>query len=1543
MNPILLSRQVEASLKDLVRSTLNATGAAFEGTVERFLGEPANYIKGPWISVAMPFRQATRPDGSFDQPFPSVPLRFAPFQHQLTAFERLSGSSPRSTLIATGTGSGKTESYLWPILDHCRVTKSTPGVKAILIYPMNALATDQARRIAQAIHQIPALHGVQAGIYADAEPVSPTDAMTEQEVITRRSAMWSKPPDILLTNYKMLDYLLLRGKDQPLWAKNAAETLRFLVVDELHTFDGAQGADLALLIRRLKHRLGTPERHLICVGSSATLGSGADAAADLRSYATTIFGEDFDENSVIRETRKSANEVFPETEYFEWPDDAAVEAALEQSLGLSQAETARQLTRCLFPEPRDPDLEQIHQGDPATIGWRLLLGNLLLQHHATQKILRIATDAQAPLDLATIAEQLGKSKALKTRTPAARARLVELIVSLLAWARSGSEAAPQPLFGLRLQIWVREMAGMVATLPRWEGGKRSRIDLRHARDCDEHTLTRLLPLVNCSRCGTAAHVCRQPRTGNGLGAALNELYEEYFDDQSTQLRLIYHEPLEKKTRGLVIEGLLDSESLEFTSADHKTINETDTRSPVWLYNPTLQGEVDRSCSACGFGNGLLLFGVRASRITATLANTLYASRHNEEDSEAKPRLLMFSDSVQDAAQRAAVTEIRNISSVVGKSLFDALRASETQGLSLAHVIRDLPAELHASLGPAAFAATFITREQTWRSPYQQLLRSDQLPEPAKFASRVEAMLGWKYFEDLTYLSHMSSALESSATVVADVSPDLIEDAATQLPARLANALSGGVTLTPEAAARFLHGLLQQMRRRGAVGHDYVVKGMEAAPLKGGGPNWFAAARSLGIENTLPVPNHRRGPAPMPVTLRRACAGYQSLFHDHSTNWYRDWADKFFLPISVGLLSKYDVIFETTLACLESAGIVRRANRAPPSTDHGYVIEPEVVTVTDRVMRLRCNCCRRRDLAIAESAFVVGSPCTRITCKGTLEREEDNSGTAASVPSLLNSDRNHRVVASEHTGILEVDDRRQIEQSFIEKETPWAVNLVSATPTLEMGIDIGDLSTVVLCSVPPEEANYVQRIGRSGRRDGNSLNFTIATARPHDLQFWENPQAMLAGRIRSPGVYIEALSVLLRQAAAFSLDCFIAGSTSSGDYGKVSHVLRQLDESRGNGFPLDWFAFLEQQGAELAEHFLGLLPEKVRERPDVSLRIREYLAGSGDHSLIWQVRSIFEEARDEREELVRLRKELNNESRRVKQRANEMDEKALKDRLEEIRRDRGQINHAIRHDIDDVMVLQCLTDKGVLPNYAFPEEGIKLKSILSRRSENPREIEDGKDLITREYVRPASSALSEFAPGQTFYAGGREVRIEQIDLNKQDQTTFRFCQHCSHVELAATADGANCPRCGDDMWGDTGSTHNAIELRTVIAFTYEERAAIRDADDRQQRRYDRSLFPFYRPEDIETSWYGQGDGSAPFGYEFIGRCGFRDFNFGPRTSAQVGPVIAGAPRKSRPFRICCECGTVQKWPFGEDDPGQHAPRCRITRSDNATPAGRQWET
>lgn len=138
------------------------------------------------------------------------------------------------------------------MLDHVLDNPSERGIKAIILYPMNALTTDQVRRFAEEINRNTATKGkVRVGLYVGGK-TDESETMTAESIITSRDEMKRNPPDILMTNYKMLDYLLIRLDDRDLWAAIHSETLSYLVVDELHTFDGAQGSDLACLIRRLK-------------------------------------------------------------------------------------------------------------------------------------------------------------------------------------------------------------------------------------------------------------------------------------------------------------------------------------------------------------------------------------------------------------------------------------------------------------------------------------------------------------------------------------------------------------------------------------------------------------------------------------------------------------------------------------------------------------------------------------------------------------------------------------------------------------------------------------------------------------------------------------------------------------------------------------------------------------------------------------------------------------------------------------------------------------------------------------------------------------------------------------------------------------------------------------------------------------------------------------------------------------------------------------------------------------------------------------------
>jgi DEAD/DEAH box helicase domain-containing protein len=163
MIPSVIGAQVRRGIEEFLRTTFPVTNPYFASSLDDLLARPGEVFRGPYVSLKLPFT----PSGSAQQYFPGVlPEWFRPFRHQEQSWERLDWRKGKSTIVATGTGSGKTECFLYPILDYCYERRGQRGIKAILIYPMNALATDQAGRIAEAIYKSTSLRGrVTAGLY----------------------------------------------------------------------------------------------------------------------------------------------------------------------------------------------------------------------------------------------------------------------------------------------------------------------------------------------------------------------------------------------------------------------------------------------------------------------------------------------------------------------------------------------------------------------------------------------------------------------------------------------------------------------------------------------------------------------------------------------------------------------------------------------------------------------------------------------------------------------------------------------------------------------------------------------------------------------------------------------------------------------------------------------------------------------------------------------------------------------------------------------------------------------------------------------------------------------------------------------------------------------------------------------------------------------------------------------------------------------------------------------------------------------------------
>ncbi|HSH59278.1 MAG TPA: DEAD/DEAH box helicase, partial [Acidimicrobiales bacterium] len=220
-----------------------------------------------------------------------TPMRL--HRHQVDAIRQ--ARAGLNYVLTTGTGSGKSLAYLVPAVDHVLRVGSGGGVKAVVVYPMNALANSQTKELEKFLV---------AGAPGGRPPVT-FERYTGQEGDEARRAIIESPPDIVLTNYVMLELILTRVRDQALVQR--MQGLRYLVLDELHTYRGRQGADVALLVRRLREASGSDD--LRYVGTSATLstaGTLGDQQEAVAAMATMIFGSDVAPTSVVGETLRRA-------------------------------------------------------------------------------------------------------------------------------------------------------------------------------------------------------------------------------------------------------------------------------------------------------------------------------------------------------------------------------------------------------------------------------------------------------------------------------------------------------------------------------------------------------------------------------------------------------------------------------------------------------------------------------------------------------------------------------------------------------------------------------------------------------------------------------------------------------------------------------------------------------------------------------------------------------------------------------------------------------------------------------------------------------------------------------------------------------------------------------------------------------------------------------------------------------------------------------------------------------------------------------------
>ena len=362
-NPIVASENIKESFVDYIATSFDFQDETYARELREELNKPGMIAKGPYIELSGSYETTksihqliTEGVASplFDQlePCPEkdkeIPLDRPLYAHQVKALER--AMEHKNLVVTTGTGSGKTECFLIPIVNsllrEIEAGTLSNAVRAIVIYPMNALANDQIERMRDLLKGYPQ---IRFGLYNGNTEYTEPEARSQyhriygmepspNEVISREK-MQSNPPHILITNYSMLEYMMLRPNDDKVFT---GAKLRFIVLDEAHIYKGATGMETALLMRRLRARIDAAQ-NVQYILTSATLG-GKDADAQIVSFAQHLCGVSFTPDNIIRASVRTpdmkAFDSFPMEAFHEIASNKYTPGEVLQKYGMDYAPDA---------------------------------------------------------------------------------------------------------------------------------------------------------------------------------------------------------------------------------------------------------------------------------------------------------------------------------------------------------------------------------------------------------------------------------------------------------------------------------------------------------------------------------------------------------------------------------------------------------------------------------------------------------------------------------------------------------------------------------------------------------------------------------------------------------------------------------------------------------------------------------------------------------------------------------------------------------------------------------------------------------------------------------------------------------------------------------------------------------------------------------------------------------------------------------------------------------------------------------------------------
>ncbi|QTA78672.1 NTP hydrolase p-loop and helicase domains-containing [Desulfonema limicola] len=1276
--------------------------------------EEFHFFNGPYIQYqpsytrSIPFAELfTRSDNlSLDTKlkscFKSEDLdrpEFRLYTHQADALVK--SKQGENILIATGTGSGKTECFLLPILDDA-IKNPGPGIRSIIIYPMNALANDQLDRLTHMLRQF-ANDEVTFGRYTGETPWNEEDAQKkypDYESIScerfTREEIRENPPHILLTNFAMLEYLLIRPKDIEIFRH---QKLRYIVLDEAHTYRGAQGIEIALLMRRLQEAFKERELRYFLTSATFTSGISEDVKTELSEFASKLTGSLFKSENILFgntnnpfsdtvdtksfDTEELLKAIPDEKTLQEWIADVSEPEKLHKRLiesgliTLDFSENAKNANRLLYD---------------------ILKNNKLIKqvyHQISEK----------PSNVNEIAEAIWKQQHDKYR------RIIQWLLIMGSRAKPSPESAP--LLGTKIHIFFRGLNGASVCLSPDCSAKNSHQDSRWSNFSLESLRTcpvcesKVFPLAVCWHCGLpvlslyindnrwyalAPPVQSDTKKRNLTwwdGTEIDDSGQDTENDDEAKNRYAYvctcgiYSEIEKK----MCDCGKNTLKLRIIECHEQEINK---------------------CPRCGGESGAF-DGVTRTFITAddapTAVLTDIAMRNipKSENAKDKPawgrRLLAFSDSRQRAAFFAPYLKRTACESAYQQPLLEAiLQCVQNNNVASFDEVADKFVQLSKNSPYVVTWDNIGEENETYRiSP------SRKIGHAIRRQLKSNCLISlYRHF-----CNSMRQRNKLMGLALCSVFVEILEDEKENLRKKLSELCQQNDDYL--SAIQLLLNIF--MARKAVRFIDSVQSHHISRVISDATFHRSQSQSSISRWN----PYHAQ------TKFAKRMAINRSRQLKLLCKWTGMDADADSDRLSEILDIIWDALFDEndpSDSVLIDAGYGKRK------------LNGERILLEIPKSWLRCQNCGH----IVPQAMSFKNLCPSPDCPGKLEI----ISPSALETSFQNNHQRQRykteplpLEVKEHTAQLQLRSSRQYQEDF----KKGMVNVLSCSTTFEMGVDVGALKVTMLRNIPPSPANYIQRAGRVGRRnDGVSYVVTFARKLPHDQYHFGNPLEIISGKVDIPYLNLENDILAQRHVNSFLLGQYLKDDSNQDIGDKVLIKDFFLSPDSGNSSASKFPVWMEKNKDKIINALSRIIPGESRLAPETAYNNSLTALYAENDKSVFQ-RHIQLTIEDYEQQIEELKGEAEKAGDNNKYKSF-------------IYNCIGNIEN-YKKRFTEQRLIDFLSKVSWLPGYAFPQDVVELR-VLQPQWQDKMSLTRDRDI-----------GISEYAPGAEIIADGKIFKSKGV--------------------------------------------------------------------------------------------------------------------------------------------------------------------------------------